>query len=247
MRPKGNEPHENGGSVPNRPLSPALEQSVTVTAVRALSVPDISRASAMLAHTFEESPLFRCAFSDPGRRRRASNAIFRAASNAISPVQAAVVLSALRVVRSPEGDELRRRAMAAIQVMRETFARHGMTCLGDPSNIVPVLVGDEAIGRVAFRLVCSRGVMSNLVEFPAVGIGKARFRMQVMASHRLEQVTEAAEIVSACVAEARETLAPGLRNLGGGGPAPNDDRASAPRGSAKPIADEYRFAARNSR
>ena len=102
-------------------------------------------------------------------------------SNAISPVQAAVVLSALRVVRSPEGDELRRRAMAAIQVMRETFARHGMTCLGDPSNIVPVLVGDEAIGRVAFRLVCSRGVMSNLVEFPAVGIGKARFRMQVMA------------------------------------------------------------------
>ena len=79
MRPKGNEPHENGGSVPNRPLSPALEQSVTVTAVRTLSVPDISRASAMLAHTFEESPLFRCAFSDPGRRRRASNAIFRAA------------------------------------------------------------------------------------------------------------------------------------------------------------------------
>jgi ribosomal protein S18 acetylase RimI-like enzyme len=77
--PKGDEPHENGGSVPNGALSPALEQSVNVTAVRTLSVPDISRASAMLAHTFEESPLFRCAFSDPGRRRRASNAIFRAA------------------------------------------------------------------------------------------------------------------------------------------------------------------------
>ena len=49
--------------------------------------------------------------------------------------------------------------------------------------------------------------MTNLVEFPGVAIGKARFRMQVMASHNVQQVTEAAEIVSSTVKEAREIIA----------------------------------------
>ena len=51
-------------------------------------------------------------------------------SNAISPIQAAVVLEALRIVASPEGAELRARAMTAIHAMRDAFSGHGMTCLG---------------------------------------------------------------------------------------------------------------------
>src|SRR5262249_46158784 len=59
-------------------------------------------------------------------------------SNALSPVQAAVVSAAILIVRSPEGDVLRQRLFAAVQALRDGFARHGIDCYGTPSAIVPV-------------------------------------------------------------------------------------------------------------
>ena len=138
-------------------------------------------------------------------------------SNALSPVQAAVVLAALRIVDSPEGAELREHTMKAIRAMRAAFEDHGITCLGEPSPIVPVLVGNEAVARLAYRLLRNSGVMASLVEFPGVAVGKARFRMQVMASHSLEQVTKAAHIVSEAISEANDAIGrniptPGLKS-----------------------------------
>jgi glycine C-acetyltransferase len=109
-------------------------------------------------------------------------------SNALSPVQAASVLTAFEIVRSSEGRERRLRLMDNILYMRSQMAKVGLEALGDPSPIVPVRVGVEGLARIASRELASLGAIANLVEYPAVPQGGARFRVQVQADHTREDV-----------------------------------------------------------
>jgi glycine C-acetyltransferase len=127
-------------------------------------------------------------------------------SNAMSPIQIATVREALRIVRSPEGDQRRAALLERVGTLRAALAERGLTCLGDPSAVVPVLIGQTALARVASAGVLRRGLFANLVEFPAVGVRAARFRMQVMSDHTTEQAREAAAIMAEAVSEARATL-----------------------------------------
>lgn len=135
-------------------------------------------------------------------------------SNALSPVQAAIVLAALGTVRSKTGETLRQELLAAVNALRTGFEGRGIQCIGAPSAIVPVPVGQEAVARISSWLMFQRGVLANLVEFPAVALGKSRFRMQVMASHTGEQSLRAAQIVADCIAEAT-VIRRGLEDAGG--------------------------------
>ena len=127
-------------------------------------------------------------------------------SNAISAVQAAVALEALRIARSEEGDALRGELQRAAHTLRAAFAERGIECYGEPCAIVAVPVGDETVVRVASSLVADAGVLVNLVEFPAVGIGKARFRMQLMPGHTDAMLAQAAEVVADAIERARELV-----------------------------------------
>jgi 7-keto-8-aminopelargonate synthetase-like enzyme len=117
-------------------------------------------------------------------------------SNALSPIQSGIVLEAMRIVRSEEGDRLREKSLSNILRLRERFASIGAECLGSPSNIVPVTVGDETLAKWTSCFLERNGLMANLVEFPAVARGKARFRFQVMASHTEQQIDAAVAIFS---------------------------------------------------
>ena len=114
-------------------------------------------------------------------------------SNALSPVQAAVVSQAIRIVRSAEGDLLRERLLAAVQAVRDSFASEGIDCYGSPSAIVPVPFRNDRLARLASRRIAESGVFVNLVEYPAVPVGEARLRMQVMATHTPAQAAEAVQ------------------------------------------------------
>jgi glycine C-acetyltransferase len=127
-------------------------------------------------------------------------------SNALSAPQAAAVLQATRIVRSPEGDELRAKLLAAITGLRDELTRLGLTCMGEPSPIVPLLIGNEKLARVAHRLVFERNVLAFMVEFPIAPTGASRFRLQVQASHTPEQGREAARVFAAVLDEAKRYL-----------------------------------------
>lgn len=120
-------------------------------------------------------------------------------SNALSPVQCAIVSAALRIVRSSEGDALRAQLLAVSTTLRNTLSDHGIACLGVPSPIIPVVIGEEQIAAVAAKMIAERGVLANLVEYPAVPLGQARFRMQAMAAHSAEQAQQAGVIVAEAV------------------------------------------------
>jgi glycine C-acetyltransferase len=127
-------------------------------------------------------------------------------SNALSPIQAAVALKAFEIVDSVEGAQRRDSLMRNILSLREKLVARGMEVYGDPSAIVAVKMGTEALARLVSRELSYTGLVANLVEFPAVPKGQARFRLQVMADHTEEQISAAASILHAALGAASEEL-----------------------------------------
>jgi glycine C-acetyltransferase/8-amino-7-oxononanoate synthase len=127
-------------------------------------------------------------------------------SNGLSPIQASVVLAAVDIITSAEGDELRAQLLRVVDAVRGRFAEEEIHCLGEPSALIPVPLGNDAAARYASKLVRERGVLANLFEFPGVEVGSARFRMQAMARHTVEQGVEAATIVSGAIRDARSEV-----------------------------------------
>lgn len=114
-------------------------------------------------------------------------------SNALSPVQCAIVLKAFEIIEGDEGAVLRQSLMTNILNLRRHLAGNGLETYGNPSAIVCVKMGNEGLARLASRRLPELGLIANLVEFPAVAKGQARFRMQVMADHTHEDVSLAAK------------------------------------------------------
>lgn len=127
-------------------------------------------------------------------------------SNGLAPSQAAVVTKAFEIVRSDEGDRRRALLMRNIEALRAALEERGHAADGRPSPIVPVVIGDERVARLAHRTLYAVGVGANMVEFPVVESGKARFRLQVMADHTIEQAKHAAAAVARAITSAREEL-----------------------------------------
>jgi glycine C-acetyltransferase len=120
-------------------------------------------------------------------------------SNALSPVQAATVKKAFDIVQSDRGRDLRWLLMKRVMQLRKKLHEAGLALIGEPSAIVPVVVGDEALARMVSRQLPQLGVVANLVEYPAVAKGNARFRFQVMPNHTLENVSELVQRFRAAV------------------------------------------------
>ncbi len=127
-------------------------------------------------------------------------------SNALSPVQAATVGAAVDIVRSAEGAMLREKLMDNILYLRDRMGAAGLQTLGDPSAIVPVRVGQEALGRLVSSMLPRYGAIANLVEYPAVPRGESRFRFQVMAGHSHDDVDKVVAALAAAMQDGRAAI-----------------------------------------
>lgn len=128
-------------------------------------------------------------------------------TNALSPIQAAVVLEALDIVRSPEGADRRESLMANILELRGSLGGAGFKLLGRPSAIVPVILGDSAASRLTTRYALAAGGIVNLVEHPAVSRNTCRWRLQVMADHKPRDIERFVRIAVDARKEAHAHLA----------------------------------------
>jgi 7-keto-8-aminopelargonate synthetase-like enzyme len=122
-------------------------------------------------------------------------------SNALSPIQSATVLKAVEIIRSDEGKALRASMMHNVLYLRDLLQAAGFEVIGDPSAIVSAKVGDEALARLLSAHLPSLGVVANLVEFPAVAKGSARFRFQVMAGHSRSDIETLVNRLQIAIAE----------------------------------------------
>jgi len=117
-------------------------------------------------------------------------------SNAISPVQANIVLKSLDIIESKEGDVLRNRMLQNAIYLREGLTNAGFEVMGDPSAIIPVILGNTARSRLITKFTLEHGGLVNLVEFPAVAKNSSRYRLQVMASHTAAQIDRFVDLLN---------------------------------------------------
>jgi 7-keto-8-aminopelargonate synthetase-like enzyme len=127
-------------------------------------------------------------------------------SNALSPAQAATVLKAFDIIESVEGSVLRLELLANVMTLRRELTEAGLEYYGDPSAIVCVKMGSEGLARLVSRRLPDLGLVANLVEFPAVPKGAARIRMQVMANHSEQNISDAVQILKTARALAEQEL-----------------------------------------
>ena len=127
-------------------------------------------------------------------------------SNAMSPAQAAVVLKAFEIVDSEEGKTLRAEMIGNSIKLREGLRAVDLDVYGEPSAIVAVKMGNEGLARLVSRRLPELGLIANLVEYPAVSKGSARFRMQVMAKHTDQNITDAVQRIRTAFDEATVEL-----------------------------------------
>ncbi len=116
-------------------------------------------------------------------------------TNAMTPIQASVVRAALAIIRSADGRERRQRLMRNVVHLRARLHDLGFEVLGRPTPIIPVVLGDTAMGRVLTKHALLLGGVVNLVEYPAVSAKSSRLRVQMMADHTLEQLDAFAGIL----------------------------------------------------
>jgi 7-keto-8-aminopelargonate synthetase-like enzyme len=124
-------------------------------------------------------------------------------TNAMSPIQAAVVRSSLRLIRGDEGCARRERLLRNVNRLRSAVSQLGYQVLGRPSAVVPVIVGDVAYGRILTKYLLKRGAIVNLVEYPAVSAKTSRLRLQVMADHTPDDIEEFVAILQAAEVDAQ--------------------------------------------
>ena len=129
-------------------------------------------------------------------------------SNALSPVQAAIVLKAFDIVKSAEGRALRADLMGNITYLRTKLQEAGFEVIGEPSAIVPVMMREEGLARMVASRLPQLGVVANLVEYPAVAKGSARFRFQVMAKHNKANVDDVVVRLRSAYDEAQQAFRP---------------------------------------
>jgi len=127
-------------------------------------------------------------------------------SNAMSPVNAAMVGKCFDIIASEEGASLRRKLMKNIKLLRTLLRDKGFEILGKESAIVPVVLGHNAISRLITKHTLEGGGIVNLVEYPAVSKNTCRWRLQVMANHTDNQIRKFVDIAT----QARESA---LREL----------------------------------
>ena len=116
-------------------------------------------------------------------------------TNAMTPIQAAVILEAIDIVESGEGAKLHANLRHNVDHVRNRLQSCGFKTIGEPSAIVPVVIGDSGISRAMTHHMVLNGAIVNLVESPAVARNQSRWRLQVMAGHteaHIDQLVEQA-------------------------------------------------------
>lgn len=128
-------------------------------------------------------------------------------TNAISPVQTAVVLKALDIIDSSEGAQRRALLLRNAIHLRERLVAAGWKVLGRPSAVVPLVVGGIGRSRFLTRFMLEHGMVVNLIEHPAVSMNGSRLRLQIMADHSIEQLDAFVATLGQCAPLADAELA----------------------------------------
>jgi 8-amino-7-oxononanoate synthase len=118
----------------------------------------------------------------------------RVFSCALSPVVVAGILKALELARNEP--ELRTKLWDNVAYMQTLLTDAGVPMGDSTSQVIPIMVRDDARVLQMCEDVFREGVYINPVRYPAVGKHKSRFRMSISAAHSREELEEGAAAIA---------------------------------------------------
>ncbi len=124
-------------------------------------------------------------------KHKARSLIFSAS---IPPSNAAAALAALEVMREEPERVVRVNQIA--DMMRAEFQRLGFDTGDSVTPVIPIVIGDDDLTFIAWKILFENGVFVNPVISPAVASGRQLLRTSYMATHTDEQLERVIEIFS---------------------------------------------------
>ena len=113
-------------------------------------------------------------------------------SASIPPSNAAAALAALEVMR--EEPERITRVNQIADKMRSEYQRLGFDTGNSVTPVIPIMIGDDNLTFLTWKLLFENGVFVNPVISPAVSPGRQLLRTSYMATHTDEQMERVLEI-----------------------------------------------------
>jgi 8-amino-7-oxononanoate synthase len=120
-------------------------------------------------------------------------------STALPPGVCGSLYAAVKLMRTEEMAEARRRLLANVDMFRNAMHAAGLDTGGSSTQIVPVIIGsaDKAL-RISSRLF-NDGILAVAIRPPTVPVGKARIRISLNACHTTEDIAFLIEKLIAAV------------------------------------------------
>ncbi|MCJ7696692.1 MAG: aminotransferase class I/II-fold pyridoxal phosphate-dependent enzyme [Anaerolineaceae bacterium] len=122
-------------------------------------------------------------------KHHARSLIFSASA---SPANAATALAALEVMR--EEPQRIARVNKIADFMRKGYAELGFDTGSSVTPIIPIIIGDDQLTFLTWRLLFNNGVFVNPVVSPATAPGRQLLRTSYMATHTDDQLHKVLEI-----------------------------------------------------
>lgn len=113
-------------------------------------------------------------------------------SASIPPSNAVTALAALEVMQ--EEPELIERVNQIAEKMRVEYQRLGFNTGESVTPVIPIIIGDDDLTFMTWKLLFENGVFVNPVISPAVAPGRQLLRTSYMATHTDEQLEQVLEI-----------------------------------------------------
>lgn len=111
------------------------------------------------------------------------------------PLIAAASLEALRIIRSPEGEQLQKKLFHNIALLHEKLNDIPAARLVPESPILPFIVGDEKKASTAASHLAGQGFFVPAVRYPTVPKGKARLRITLNSAAEPAHIEKLGELL----------------------------------------------------
>jgi glycine C-acetyltransferase len=117
----------------------------------------------------------------------------------LAPVLAAGLLAALRIAAAEP--QLRARLWNNVAFLRRRFAEEEIDTGQSTSQIVPVMINDDATVFAVAAKLQDRGLFLNPISYPAVPKHRSRLRLSVSAAHTEEDLETAVQTIAGVLRE----------------------------------------------
>jgi glycine C-acetyltransferase/8-amino-7-oxononanoate synthase len=115
-------------------------------------------------------------------------------STALPPPAVAAALAALELVETRP--RLVQKLAANSLALREALVAEGFDTRGGRTQIMPLVIGDAELAMRICEAALERGVFAQAIRPPTVAPGSSRLRLAVMATHREQELRDAARTLA---------------------------------------------------